>query len=533
MTDSLQQGVKLKKLIKPLMTEDFWKTHSELATIEVSGIQLDSRKIKTGELFMAYPGYATDGRQFIEQAVKAGASVVLFEEDQSETILKTLLNDNQQVTASNKTLSGAAPMELYNYKEAVLIPVKNLSSKVSQIAARFYGNPTRKMSVIGVTGTNGKTSCAYLLAQALEFLQYPTLMLSTVGNGNPSALQTTENTTPDAVAIQRLAAKYLAQKNYHMTMEVSSHGLVQSRVSAVHYKIAVFTNLSQDHLDYHGDMESYFQAKRKLFLTDSLEAVIINADDEYGRRLLADNEIRCQKIAYSSVEKNDGLNIDHWIIAKNETFNMKGIQAELHTPWGNSKLRSGLLGHFNLSNLLAVTGALGVLFGDINRWIVALNAAKAVPGRMQSFAAPGKPTVVVDYAHTPDALDKTLSSLREHCDGELWCVFGCGGDRDNSKRPLMGAVAEQKSDHVIITDDNPRTENSDSIVSMIREGMKNKETIYIQSRKKAIESAIKQSAANDMILVAGKGHEDYQQIGTKKVHYSDLEAVSNLMEDIA
>lgn len=340
------------------------------------------------------------------------------------------------------------------------------------------------MSVIGVTGTNGKTSCAYLLAQALEFLQYPTLMLSTVGNGNPTDLKATENTTPDAIAIQRLAAEYLQQKNYHMTMEVSSHGLVQSRVAAVAYKVAIFTNLSQDHLDYHGDMESYFQAKRELFISENLQVAVINADDEYGRRLLADDQISCRKIAYSCKEKNDSLNISDWVVAQNQMFNMKGMQAELHTPWGTSKLRSGLLGHFNLSNLLAVASALGFLFGDINKWIVALNAAKAVPGRMQSFTKAGKATVVVDYAHTPDALDKTLGSLREHCDGDLWCVFGCGGDRDNTKRPLMGGVAEQKANHVIITDDNPRTENADNIVDMIRQGMSNKVAKYIQKEKK-------------------------------------------------
>lgn len=370
MTKPLQQTAALKKIIKPVVSEQLWKDFPQLASIEVNGLQLDSRQIKAGEMFVAYPGHATDGREYIQQAVDSGASVVLFEQDGSETIFKTLLNDNQQVAASAKTLSG-----VYNYKEAVLIPVKNLSQNVSLIAARFYGNPTKKMSVIGVTGTNGKTSCAYLLAQALEFLQYPTLMLSTVGNGNPNELKATENTTPDAIAIQRLAAEYLQQKNYHMTMEVSSHGLVQSRVAAVAYKVAIFTNLSQDHLDYHGDMESYFQAKRELFISENLQVAVINADDEYGRRLLADEQISCRKIAYSCKEKNDSLNISDWVVAQNQMFNMKGIQAELHTPWGTSKLRSGLLGHFNLSNLLAVASALGFLFGDINKWIVEIGRA--------------------------------------------------------------------------------------------------------------------------------------------------------------
>ena len=524
MTNSLQQTISLKKLIKSVVNEQLWQQYPELEEIKVSGLQIDSRQVNDGELFMAYPGHVADGRHFIQQAVEAGAKVVLLEQQDSDLILKNLLNDNQQVTASDKTLSG-----VYNYKEAVLIPVSNLSQQVSNIASRFYGNPTRKMSVVGVTGTNGKTSCAYLIAQVLEFLQYPTLMLSTIGNGNPSQLQVTENTTPDPIAIQRLAAAYLAQKNFHMTMEVSSHGLAQARVAAVNYKVAVFTNLTQDHLDYHGDMESYFQAKRQLFLRDELEVAVINADDEYGQRLLADPSITCKKIAYSSSEINESLPVSEWILAKNKTFNMKGIQAELHTPWGTQKLRSSLLGHFNLSNLMAVAATLGALFGDINKWIVALNAAKAVPGRMQSFVAPDKATVVVDYAHTPDALEKTLISLRDHCTGSLWCVFGCGGDRDNSKRPLMGKAAETYSDHVILTDDNPRTENPETIVNMIREGLQKASIQYIQKRKEAIEFALNNSAANDIILVAGKGHEDYQQIGQNKIHYSDLETVTELM----
>ncbi|GAA4363190.1 UDP-N-acetylmuramoyl-L-alanyl-D-glutamate--2,6-diaminopimelate ligase [Kangiella marina] len=498
----------LAKVLKSHISKDQLGSYADL---DVAGVCLDSRAVTDGVAFIAYPGHQSDGRHYLQQAVDSGASVLIVEK---------------------VGLAEFAPAEsdVCNFAGIPLVAIENLAQACGDIAARFYGNPTRKMSVTGITGTNGKTSCCYLLAQALEFLNYPTLMLSTIGNGNPSALQATSNTTPDAVSLQKICAEYLQHKNHYMTMEVSSHGLLQGRVNGVEFTVALFTNLSVDHLDYHGDMESYFLAKRELFLKKDLKAAVINADDEYGRRLLNDEKIKCQKIAYSQSGQNPELDIEQWITADNTELSLNGLKADLHTPWGSAKLHSGLLGDFNLSNLMAVAGALGVMLGDSHKWIVALNSANAVPGRMQQFSAHDKPTVVVDYAHTPDALEKAIKALKAHCDtGKVWCLFGCGGDRDTSKRAIMGGVVEANADCVIITDDNPRTEDRDSIVAMIRQGMENQETPYISSRFEAIKYAIEHAEADDMILVAGKGHEDYQVIGTEKVDYSDLESVKQLL----
>jgi UDP-N-acetylmuramoyl-L-alanyl-D-glutamate--2,6-diaminopimelate ligase len=511
------QGVsfKAKALSKVLKKYISKEQLGALADLEVSGVSLDSRAITDGSLFIAYPGHQTDGRAYLQQAVSAGATALVVEKEGLSTFVKV-----------NNDIS--------EYQGIPLIVIKDLAQASGDIAARFYGNPTRKMSVTGITGTNGKTSCCYLLAQALEFLNYPTLMLSTIGNGNPSALQPTSNTTPDSVSLQKICAEYLQHKNHYMTMEVSSHGLLQGRVNGVEFTLALFTNLSVDHLDYHGDMESYFLAKRELFLKKDLKAAVINADDEYGRRLLLDKKIKCKKIAYSQNGEDASLNIENWITSDKKELSLNGLKAELHTPWGSAKLHSTLLGEFNLSNLMAVAGALGVMLGDSHKWIVALNSAHAVPGRMQKFSASGKATVVVDYAHTPDALEKALKALKAHCEhGKVWGLFGCGGDRDNSKRAIMGQVVEANADEVIITDDNPRTEEREAIVSMIRQGMKNQDTPYISSRFEAIKYALEHADEQDMILVAGKGHEDYQVIGTEKIDYSDLQSVKTLLEELA
>ncbi|GAA0200259.1 UDP-N-acetylmuramoyl-L-alanyl-D-glutamate--2,6-diaminopimelate ligase [Kangiella japonica] len=501
----------LSKILKKVISKE---QLGDLAAVEIRSVSLDSRLITDGALFIAYPGVETDGRGYMSQAVKAGAAVIVAEKDGLEQFADI-------------------DSDISSFEGVPLVAVRDLVQASGDIAARFYGNPTRKMSVTGITGTNGKTSCCYLLAQALEFLNYPTLMLSTIGNGNPTALKATTNTTPDPVSLQRICAEYLQQKNHYMTMEVSSHGLQQGRINGVEFSIALFTNLSVDHLDYHGDMESYFLAKRELFLKKDLKAAVINADDEYGRRLLLDDSIKCKKVAYSQTGKKAELNVENWITSDHVELSLNGLKADLHTPWGNAKLHSELLGQFNLSNLMAVAGALGAMLGDSNKWIVALNSARSVPGRMHQFNAKDKATVVVDYAHTPDALEKAIQALKAHCDeGEVWTIFGCGGDRDNSKRAIMGKVAESTADKVIITDDNPRTEEREAIVDMIRQGMVNQETPYISSRFEAIKYALDHAKPQDMILVAGKGHEDYQVIGNEKIDYSDLESVKALMEDL-
>lgn len=513
-----KSSANLKKVLKGLVTKEQAKS-LKLKYIKPIGVSMDSRKLNSGDLFVAYPGLTVDGRQFISNAIDTGVCAIVAEEKNIKQFVNefsVLQDDNQQVIA-------------YEAQAIKIIPVPNLADKVSRIAGKFYGSPTKKMSLVGVTGTNGKTSVCYLLAQALELMKKPTVMLSTLGNGTVSELEKTENTTSDPITIQQKAAEYLAQSYHHLCMEVSSHGLEQSRVAGLKYKVAVFTNLSLDHLDYHGDMETYFQAKRELFIRKELKFAVINADDEYGMRLLNDPEIKAKKIAFSRQSDVACENVDHWVISSNEQFSLQGISAELNTPWGTGRINSRLLGDFNLSNILAVASVLGALTGDIHKWIIALNAAKAVTGRMQHFSTLNKPSVVVDYAHTPDALEKALKTLRHHCVGNLWCIFGCGGDRDTSKRAIMGKTAEANSDQLVLTDDNPRTESPEQIINMIREGIEDSQVPYIAERKAAISYAMKAADDNDMILMAGKGHEDYQEINGVKHHCSDIEMVEALM----
>ena len=524
MTNAAAKTMSLGRLLKPLIDKSVSKQYSDiLDNITLSGISQDSRELDKGNLFIATKGFSCDARNYFNQALKNSIAAIIAEKEGLEQ--KVILIEGYQI----KELENDVFLLEKNGVSVPLIAVQDLSHNIATLAARFYRNPTKKMTTIGITGTNGKTSCCYLTAQVLEFLQHKTLMLSTIGNGNIEALNKTINTTPSALEIQQKAAHYLQQKSQYLAMEVSSHGLELGRVDGINYKVAVFTNLSQDHLDFHGDMESYFEAKRKLFLKSSLKSAVINADDPYGKRLLQDTEITCEKIAYTCQEKDQTLNIDKWIFARNIEFNLTGLSADLETQWGNARIRSNLIGEFNVSNLLAVAGTLGALFGDINRWIVALNEAKAVPGRMHKFSGENKATVIVDYAHTPDALDKALNTLRKHTKGKLWCIFGCGGDRDNSKRSLMGATAERHADVVVITDDNPRSEQPSNIVQMIKSGMTH-DAKYIASRKQAIEYALNNAKANDMILVAGKGHENYQIIGEDIIDYSDLQTVAKLME---
>ncbi len=502
-------AIKLASILKSLVSKDLFE-QTELGAITISGLSIDSRKIVSGDAFIAYPGQVVDGRSFIEVAINKGAKVIIAEAKN----LTKFLNEEKKYSVE-------------------IIPVVNLAEKVSQIAGEFYQNPSKNMTLVGVTGTNGKTSVCYLAAQALDLLQKPTVLLSTLGNGAVGSLKPSVNTTSDPVTIQQTAAEYLQQSFHHLCMEVSSHGLDQKRVSGLNYKVAVFTNLSLDHLDYHGDMEAYYQAKRQLFLRDEVQYVVINADDLYGKRLLEDNDIKAKKIGYTrnkeSQISNSSSSQVEWVVSENELFNLNGISADIKTPWGTGRINSSLLGDFNLSNLLAVTGILGVLFGDVHKWIVALNGAKAATGRMQRFTKEGLATLVVDYAHTPDALEKSLATLRHHCEGNLWCLFGCGGDRDTSKRSVMGSIAESHSQKVILTDDNPRTEDAKAIVQMIREGMNDSTVPYIASRKEAINYALNHADESDMVLIAGKGHEDYQEIDNEKLHYSDLETVETLM----
>jgi UDP-N-acetylmuramoyl-L-alanyl-D-glutamate--2,6-diaminopimelate ligase len=516
--------MKLSKLLNNILTI------SDNDDLEIAGLALSSNTVKVGDLFFAFPGVVTDGRKFIDDAIAKGAVAVLAEEGSPHPNPPPQAREGTGI--ANSLPWATAPLTGTGRGRARVgaIPIfylKNLAFICGKIAAQFYDQPSKKLKVIGVTGTNGKTSCTHYLAAALTQLGIKSAVMGTVGNGIfGKPLQVQNQTTLDPISIQRFLADMVNQQVQVVAMEVSSHALTQGRVSGVEFSAAIFTNLTQDHLDYHGDMQSYWQAKRKLFVEYDVPHIIINADDQYGQKLLADFPTA---IAYclDPVPSPSRARVrgDQLILSRH------GIQANIETPWGDGLLQIKQIGRFNLSNILAVLatlGALGIALDDI---LKTLENLPLVPGRLQTFNAPHKPLVVVDYAHTPDALKNVLMTLRENCQGKLWCVFGCGGDRDPGKRSIMGSIAEQLADHIIITDDNPRTEKAEDIVAQIIEGLESKKTVIIEhDRITAIKYAINYAELSDIILVAGKGHEDYQEIGKEKRHYSDIETVNNLLE---
>jgi len=469
-----------------------------VANREVRGLQTDSRRVQPGDLFLAAPGMVADGRDFIGDAVASGACAVVYETDDGYALR-------------------GAPVPAFG--------ISGLRRKIGLIADRFYGSPSRRLVVVGVTGTNGKTTCTQLLAQALDQPPKRCAVIGTLGSGFPGTLNASIHTTPDAVTVQRLMADFIAQDAAHVAMEVSSHALEQGRVNGVLFHVAVFTNLTRDHLDYHGDMTAYGLAKAKLFAHEGLKYAVINHDDDFGRRLLAGVGAPVTSLSYG-VEGGD-------VRAREVRPRPEGLWMRIQTPYGETELRSPLIGHFNVYNLLAVFTTLLALGVELNDAAARLARAHAPSGRAERFGgAKGLPLVVVDYAHTPDALEKILLALREHTRGKLWCVFGCGGDRDRGKRPVMGEIAERLADMVLLTDDNPRHESGDAIIAEIAGGMRASPRI-IRDRRAAIKAAIQSAAAGDIVLIAGKGHEDYQQVGDERRPYSDREAVRQLMEGAA
>lgn len=464
---------------------------------EVAGLCSDSRKIKPGDLFFAYPGMQVDGRDFIDAAIAGGASAVLCEADNK--------NDFSDL---------AVPILFIN----------NLQYHVGFIAAKFYDFPAQKMRMIGITGTNGKTSCSHYLAQALGQLNIPCGIVGTLGVGFPGNLQPGVHTTPDPISLQKHLFDLQQQGAKAIAMEVSSHGLDQNRIDSIQFDIAVFTNLSRDHLDYHRTMENYGAAKKKLFLSENLRNAVINADDDFGVELINAFKDKLLVVGFSMQDTEIDIPI---VRATDVKISDSGYHVGIASPWGNGVLSTKLLGRFNVSNLLAVLSVLEIMEIPLPEALNALAKIIPVPGRMQSFGGGKKqPLVVVDYAHTPDALMQALTVLREHCHGHLWCVFGCGGDRDRGKRPLMGELAERLSDQIIITDDNPRTEDSLAIIEEIKQGLLCPWAAEIESdRAIAIAHALDCANAGDIILVAGKGHEDYQVVGNERMPFSDVAEV--------
>lgn len=487
----------------------------EVSARKIAGLSLDNRTLKPGEVFVAVPGSATDGRNFITRCPKHIALVI--EEAGEFQVRQAALQEGGEV---------------------VVIGVPELAKKVSLLAANYYGHPSKSLTVIGITGTNGKTTCAYLLAQMLSQLHFSSAMLGTLGygvfdqEGNLSVANETGLTTPSAVDCQRVLAEMQARTGA-VVMEVSSHALAQGRVEALDFNGAVFTNLSRDHLDYHGSIEEYANVKASLFEREELGFVVVNGDDPLGKKILQQH-VAAQAVAYSfsldGVDDKTFSSSVKTIVASDIRCNAMGAQATLITPWGNALLTTTLVGRYNLSNVLAAITTACALGFDLTEVIQAAAKLRAAPGRLQKVlvdeevkAQEQDVAVFVDYAHTPDALEKVLQEVSPYVKGNLWVVVGCGGDRDKGKRPLMAQIAEQQADRIVLTSDNPRSEDPSAILSDMVSGLKHPDmAIVIVDRKQAIEQAIEGAEKNDAIVIAGKGHENYQLIQGKKFPFDDV-----------
>jgi UDP-N-acetylmuramoyl-L-alanyl-D-glutamate--2,6-diaminopimelate ligase len=478
------------------------RTRSIVAHLAALGVTptrvaTDSRSVQAGDLFIALPGARHDGRQFIPQAIAAGAAAVLWE------------------------LRGFAWNPTWQVPN---LPVDDLRAELGPLAAVLCGEPSRAMWVAGVTGTNGKTSCSHWIAQALTLLGRRAAVIGTLGSGFPGALSDATHTTPDAAALQRELARLRQQGADSVAMEVSSHGLDQGRVNGVAFDAALFTNLSRDHLDYHGSMDRYGEAKTRLFRWPNLKFAVINLDDAFGAGLAASLDRRRTTVLGYGLGKGEisGHRLD---------LSTRGLSLEIETPWGPSVIRSALLGGFNAHNLMGVLGMLLAAGAELEQAAQSLRAVRALPGRLELVRVPGRPLVVVDYAHSPDALEKVLAALRElRAPGaRLLCVFGCGGDRDRGKRPLMGEIATRMADQAIITSDNPRTESPHAIIAEIVAGAHANHETQVD-RATAILRAVQQSGPQDIVLIAGKGHEAYQEIAGVRVPFSDAETARRALQ---
>ena len=465
--------------------------------LPVTGLCSDSRQCRPGDLFLAWPGVHQHGLAHLAAAEMAGSVAALYDPAGITTIPSTGLP---------------------------LLPVPGLRALAGQLADRFYGMPSRDLDVIGVTGTNGKTSVCHFLAQVLDTPDSRCGVIGTVGNGLPGELQQATHTTPDTIALHAELARVRDLGARRVALEVSSHALDQDRVAGVRFDSAVFTNLSHEHLDYHGDMAGYGEAKRRLFSQPGLRGAALNVDDPWGAAWRPELDPGLEVLGYGFTAGAD-------VQGANLLLDAGGLEFEVITAQGTGRLRSTLLGRFNASNLLATLSVLQLVGIDLEDALTRLARVRTVPGRMERFGNGSGPLAVVDYAHTPDALESALAALRDHCRGQLWCVFGCGGDRDAAKRPLMGAAAEAGADRVIVTDDNPRHEDSATITDAIIAGMRQPARVEVVSdRGTAISLAIAQAAADDVVLVAGKGHETVQQVGDEMRPFSDRALVRRLLE---
>ncbi|MBU2870224.1 UDP-N-acetylmuramoyl-L-alanyl-D-glutamate--2,6-diaminopimelate ligase [Colwellia sp. E2M01] len=503
----------------------------------------DSRRIQSNDIFCAIIGHEQDGRQYIEKAIKKGAKLVIAECENSV--------EHGEVSLINTV----AVVNFYQ-----------LNQHLFSLAKAYYQAPQDNMTIVGITGTNGKTTTSQLLAQMLNAYAKPCAVIGTNGAGGLNNLQTIENTTPGACELHQLLYRFdaksaatTAQSNQehfsYVAMEVSSHALSQKRVQADLFDIALFTNLSRDHLDYHGSMANYGEAKKQIFSVATKQVAVINCDDAQGKKWLenraeqsaVNNQNQQATWVYSRLEKIENLqSYQYFVSAKDILHHSHGVAFTLATHLGNVQITSPLLGDFNIDNLLAAISVLliqGIVLDDIPNLVTKVTA---ISGRMEATSAEGFATAVVDYAHTPDALEKALQACRQHCHGELYVVFGCGGDRDKGKRPLMAKAAEQYADVIVVTNDNPRSENARLIADDIVAGFntpEDKKITITLDREQAVLNTLKVAKAGDIVLLAGKGHEDYvvvakhnaagDVVGTEKIDYNERLVVSRFYQQQA
>lgn len=467
----------------------------------------DTRQLNSGDIFCAVIGHVVDGRKFIDAAINKGASLVLAEcTEESEHSVIVFQQD------------------------VAVVSFYQLNQELFTLASAYYQKPQEKMTMIGITGTNGKTSTSQLLGQILTRCQKPCAIIGTNGAGLVNNLKTIENTTPSATDLVQLFDTFTKEKVTHLAMEVSSHALEQGRVNGSAFDIAIFTNLSRDHLDYHGSMADYAAAKRQLFVHNDKQVAILNGDDQQVITWLAtwpENKKNLWLYGRSDVVSNSS----QFVSCNNIEHHSQGVDFILNTHLGDIEIQSPLLGDFNVDNLLAVIAVLlieGISLDDVSQKITGV---KAITGRMEAFSvkpslSSATPTAVVDYAHTPDALEKALKACRQHCHGSLYVVFGCGGDRDKGKRALMAQVAEKHADYLVITNDNPRTEVPMSIIDDILKGLTPQaQHKVIVDREQAVLATLKKATGDDVVLLAGKGHEDYIMLGKEKIDYNERQIV--------
>lgn len=469
-------------------------------------LHCDSRRVKPGDGFIAWPGAAVDGRQFVPAALRQGAAACLVERE---------------------------GLEAYAFDDLAVASYAALKAATGPVASLFYREPSAELAVLAVTGTNGKTSTAWWLAQALSALEaeiaVPCGLVGTLGIGRPPELEFTGLTTPDPVLLQRQFRRFVDQGLRACAIEASSIGMAERRLDGSRIKVAIFTNFTHDHLDYHGSMEAYWAAKAELFAWPGLEAAVINLDDPKGAEIaaaLTARPVDTWTYAIEGAARLQARDIRHGGAGLHFTV----VEAQASYP-----VRTELVGQYNVSNLLGVIGAMRAMGVGLDRAAQACSSLQAVPGRMERLALPGRPLVAVDYAHTPDALRQALLALQplaRERDGQLWCVFGCGGDRDARKRPLMGAQAQRHADRIVLTSDNPRSEDPLEILRQILGGMAPGEKVHVQAeRAHAIDWALEHASPQDVILIAGKGHEHYQEIAGVRLPFSDRERALQAMKE--